>query len=351
MTAKTRYFFVGSALVLVLGLGIGTVAYYGGVPTGLFASAPGPDELKYVPKDAAVVAYANVQDVMKSDLRQRLIKFEGSSKESGRDEFKSETGIDIERDIDHVIAFVGTKQDASDEANGLVIARGRFDEARLEALAIEHGGKVEQYKGKRVLTAFNNTHRHEGDGEGVDVEVRHGKMALSFIEPGLVAMGHVDMVRRVIDGSTKGGTIRDNPDMMKLVVENGDGSVWAVGRFDSLAAQTKLPAEVMDRIPPITWFSASGRINGGVQAVVKAETSTEEAAVALRDIIRGFTALAKMQTSSRPETQALWPEVELGGTGKTVSVSFVVSSALLDAAAKAGELKHKSREPRAEPEK
>jgi hypothetical protein len=349
MTPKTRYFFVGSTLVLVLGLGIGTIAYYGGVPTGLFASAPGPEELKYVPKDAAVVAYANVQDVMKSELRQRLIKFEGSSKESGRDEFKQETGIDVERDIDHVVAFVAPKIHPEDDANGLVIARGRFDEARLEALAIGHGGKVEQYKGKHLLTAFSGKHRHDGDIEGND-EVRESKMALCFIEPGLAAMGNVDMVRRVIDGTGKDGSIRDNADLMKLVAENSDGSVWAVGRFDSLAAQAKLPTEVTSRIPPITWFSASGHINGGVQATVKAEASTEEAATALRDIIRGFTALAKMQAGNRPETQALFPDIQLGGTGKTVSVSFVVSSALLDAAAKAGELRHKT-EPRPEERK
>jgi chromosome segregation protein len=41
------------------------------------------------------VAYANVRDVMNSELRQRLRKFEGVTDE-GRSEFKTETGIDIE---------------------------------------------------------------------------------------------------------------------------------------------------------------------------------------------------------------------------------------------------------------
>ena len=81
MTAKTRYFLFGSVLVLILGLSIGLVAYYGGMPSSLFSSQRGPAELKYVPGDAAVVAYANVRDVMNSELRQRLRKFEGATEE------------------------------------------------------------------------------------------------------------------------------------------------------------------------------------------------------------------------------------------------------------------------------
>jgi hypothetical protein len=154
MTAKTRYFFVGAALILVLGLSVGVVAYFGGMPGSLFAAGPGPDELKYVPADAAVVAYANVQDVMKSELRQRLVKLDDSSEKGGREEFKNETGIDIEQDIDFVVACVGTKGATTDHANALLLARGRFDEGRIEAMALKHGGTVEQYKGKRVMAGL-----------------------------------------------------------------------------------------------------------------------------------------------------------------------------------------------------
>ena len=43
MTAKTRYFLIGSVMVLILGLSIGLVAFYGGMPSGLFSSRSGPD--------------------------------------------------------------------------------------------------------------------------------------------------------------------------------------------------------------------------------------------------------------------------------------------------------------------
>ena len=215
MTAKTRYFFVGSALILVLGLGIGTVAYYGGVPGGLFAAGPGPDELRYVPQDAAVVAYANVQDVMQSELRQRLVKLDESSEENGRDEFKRETGIDIERDVDHVVAFMTAKAEIGHHPNGLVLARGRFNESRIEALAREHGGTIEQYKGKKIFTSFGDKD-HKGAGHKVS-------MALSFVEPGLAVVGDADLVRQAIDGGGKGASIADNDEFRTRIVEMGDG--------------------------------------------------------------------------------------------------------------------------------
>ena len=66
MTKKTRYFMGGSAAILVAGLGTGLVAYYGGGFPSLSASRSGPAELSYVPADAAVVAFANVREVMDS---------------------------------------------------------------------------------------------------------------------------------------------------------------------------------------------------------------------------------------------------------------------------------------------
>ena len=64
MSNKTRYFVAVTGAILVLGLGTGIVASYMGLPVSVFTSAAGPEELEYVPADAAVVAYANVRDVM-----------------------------------------------------------------------------------------------------------------------------------------------------------------------------------------------------------------------------------------------------------------------------------------------
>src|SRR5215212_7377601 len=119
MTKETRYFMAGSAAVLAAGLGTGLVAYYTGGFQPVSASAV-TNELRYVPADATLVAYADVRAIMDSDLRARL-KEALPMHEQGQQEFQAQTGIDIEHDIDYVVASLG----ASGEKAPLVVARGR----------------------------------------------------------------------------------------------------------------------------------------------------------------------------------------------------------------------------------
>src|SRR6185503_10011174 len=147
---NTRYFMAGSAAVLVAGLCTGLVAYYGGGFQALSAST-GPIELRYVPPDAAVIAYADVGAIMNSELRLR-IKEAMPQQEKGQEEFQAETGIDIERDIQYVVAAVtpGTH-------SALLVARGNFNPTVLENLAVQHGGVVETYREKRLVSKTNDS--------------------------------------------------------------------------------------------------------------------------------------------------------------------------------------------------
>ena len=108
------------------------------------------------------------------------------------------------------------------------------------------------------------------------------------------------------------------------------GNVWAVGRFDVLRARANLPEAVSDRLPPITWFSVRGRVNGGIEAVLSAEARDEVAAKNLRDVVQGFLALAKLQTSSKPEIQRFVDSLQIQGTGNTVALSVEVPAQVFD---------------------
>src|SRR4030095_4186471 len=55
---------------------------------------------------AAVVAYANVRDVMNSEFRQKIRKILPDDETKGQEEFQRETGINIEQDIDYVLAWM-----------------------------------------------------------------------------------------------------------------------------------------------------------------------------------------------------------------------------------------------------
>ena len=85
------------------------------------------------------------------------------------------------------------------------------------------------------------------------------------------------------------------------------------------------------RLPAITWFSASARIDSGVSGVVRADTRDDQSAESLRDVVRGIVALGKLQTSASPQVQSLLGGLRLGGTGKSVSLAFDVTPEAFDA--------------------
>src|SRR5919201_1476137 len=119
MGNRRRYFVIASLLVLGVGLGTGLVAFYVGFPAGAFQRR-GPEELQYVPRDATLVAYADVHEIMTSDLRQKLHKVIPDSQD-GQREFQDHTGINIETDIDRVVACGRTDADSTDmHGSGMV---------------------------------------------------------------------------------------------------------------------------------------------------------------------------------------------------------------------------------------
>lgn len=309
MTRQTRYFMAGSAAILAAGLCTGLVAYYGGGFQALSAST-GPIELRYVPPDAAVIAYADVGAIMNSELRLR-IKEAMPMQEKGQEEFQRETGIDIERDVQYVVAAVtpGTH-------SALLVARGNFNPTQLESLAVAHGGAVETYRDKRLISKSDIANGANG--------------TLAFLEPGLVAIGDTATVKRAIDAQMSATSVTSNDEIMTLVKEIETGhNAWAVGRFDVLASQAKLPEQVARQIPPVKWFAAAGHINGGVSGLVRVEATDEEAADLLRRQVNGAVAFGEMVGRSDARAAAALKTIQISGTGKTVQLSFTVPAELL----------------------
>jgi hypothetical protein len=174
---------------------------------------------------------------------------------------------------------------------------------------------VEEYKGKRLI----NSPATEGH-----------QVSLAFLEAGLVAIGTKPTVQRAIDAQLTSHSITSNSEMMDLVGEIGNTSnAWAVGRFDTIAQQAKLPAELANKMPPIKWFAASGHVNGGISGMLRAEANDDESAELLRRQVSGALAFGEMVGKSDPRVSALISSLQMSGSGKTVAISFTVPAELL----------------------
>ena len=338
--ARTRFSVIAAILVLAVGIGAGLVAYYRGFPTGAFSQQSIPGELQLVPRNASLIAFANVHEVIASNFRERIQRA-FPDRLDGQRQFEDVTGINIETDIDRLVACMvsplgsqelqsPSAQETSDlPASALVIVRGRFNEARIETLMRDRGAQFETYKGIRLIVAGPQVAGNApGPGTGAP-DSGHG-LSLAFVEPGLVAVGGTALVRRAIDLKKGGENVTTNDEMMDLVRSLDSGNLWAVGRFDALSSQASLGKWVARQLPSIAWFAMSGRVNGGIAGEIRAMTRDEESANSLRDVVRGIIALGRLQAASRPELEELLRSLQLGGTGTTVALEFEVHADLID---------------------
>ena len=309
MTTRTRCVLLGGVGVVAVGLAGGLAAWVSSSLPSLVLAQERPEELRYVPPEATMLSFANVREVMDSDLRRRLREIQPEL--DGQREFKELTGIDIERDIEYVVA--GLVPDGSDDARGIAILAGRFDAERLEALALGQGGAASDYRGRRLIAI---------GGESV---------AMAFLEAGVIAIGAEPLVRRTIDLPSSGG-VDSNDALMGLLRHVDSGSTaWAIGRLDNAGGGEWLPDQVESQISQVAAFAVGTRVNGGLSGTLTAEAQDEATGRNLRDLLQGFLALARLQVGSRPELLGLLDSIRLTAAGTNVALAFdLPSDAILE---------------------
>lgn len=325
MTNKSRYFLIGASTVLLVGLGGGIIAFYSynrvaAVPSGL------PAELEYVPATAALVAYVDLQTVMTSEFRRELERTAGSSGRS-RQNMDDFAGINLEKQVRHIVGYLESMDSANQgPPRGLMLAQGTFEQPRVEQFIREHGGTIEDYRGKHI--AIHRPVEGASRGRGGDRQPPM-EAAVGFVRSDLIALGQADLVRKAldlsIDASGTAANVTANAELMTLVRDTVGETAWVVGNFDAVSRRIGIPLSLRQQVPPLRMVAAKARINGGVKATIKAQTADQAAADQVRDVIRGFVSLVRLQGGAKPEVQNALKSIELGGAGSTVELSFAIT--------------------------
>jgi hypothetical protein len=321
MTKKSRYFLVAAGAVLILGVGGGLIAYLAyqrasGVPAGV------PAEVRYVPANAALVGYANVRTVMNSELRRELMPTIEMESRKGPHMMNDFAGIDFEKQVDHFVGYVeGAAADARQDTDAdrakppraLMLLQGGFEQARIEQYIRDHGGTIEDYRGHHMSV------RPAGPEA----------LGVGFVRPDLIAVGQADLVRRAIDADeTSSGDAQNltkNTELMDLIRDASGSTAWVVGYFDTVSRGMRLPTHLRGQVPPLRLVAAKADVNGGVKATIRAEAADAAAAEQLREVVRAFVSLARLNAGARPEFDNTLKSLQLSGTDKTVRLTVAVS--------------------------
>ena len=319
---KTRYFVAVMGAILAVGLGTGLVASYMGLPVSVFSSAAGPEELQYVPADAAVVAYANVRDVMNSEFRQRFKDIEPS--QDDKNEFEEKTGLNLEQDVDSVVAAVMPKDGMANNPAGsfLILAR-----AALPAGA----PRSARPRARRARSPNTRASASSPITTTDSNDPTPDHMAFGFLEADLVGVRQHRVGEGAIDARASNRNIVSNNEMMKLVNEIDNANAWAVGKFDAIAEQGRHPERRLLRRCRASRGSRRRVTSTAASAAsFKAEAKDEATAKNLRDVMGGFLAMAKMQAGNKPGMQQLADSLVLSGDGNTVALAFSIPTEVLD---------------------
>jgi hypothetical protein len=327
MTQRTRYFLISSAFVVILGLGVGAVAYYNGnLP---LKSSAAIEEFTYLPADTQGLAFANVGAIMNSPFTQKLRQVLPTGEEKAK--IQAELGLDIERDIDSVVAATNGLGPAE---NGLVMVRGRFNTGHLEALALQHGGQAQDYRGKKLIVFAQPENRDHVPG-------RHPFAALAFLDANLLAFGDRSVIERAIDTKATRDDVSKNADLMKLVNDvQGGSDAWVVGNIEAIRTNSSVPAEVQKHIPAVQFFALSVNLNGGLNGVVRAEARDDKAGEELRAVVTGALAAGRLVSGQDKRIEAMLNALQVSGAGKTATLAFTIPPEVLDIINGVAAMKH-----------
>ena len=206
MSKSTRYFLIGAATVVVLGVGTGLVAYYNGGLPG--ARQTSDADLAYLPANAAAVGYADVRTIMSSSSGRSFARSCRPAKK-GQAAGRAWCGPRAR----YRLGRCGLLRWVFALRWGIVVVRGRFNTSQIEALATQHGATASDYKGRRLLTMA--AENHEVSAEGASATSHHPSAGVAFLEQGVVAFGDASGLKLAIDSAETGDDIRKNADLIE----------------------------------------------------------------------------------------------------------------------------------------
>jgi hypothetical protein len=218
-------------------------------------------------------------------------------------ELEAKTGLNPERDVDHV--FIAGGSDAK-ESNAVLVL-GRFDGYAL-GRAIENEKKEVAWKSFHGTTVylFNEGKRSTG--------------ALAFLDDHTLVFGTRRTVESVIAHRSGVPPPQTNAAILELLGRVKPGSTfWMVGDESLLAnipwtmaapgSPSTGSSDSALALPALKSLVLTGDLDPAVTLSITGNASDETAARSLADIVRGFVALASAQMDQKPEGRPLASEV------------------------------------------
>jgi len=280
------------------------------------AQAADPSLMRMVPADAKFLAGIDVDRAWNSAFGQFLLSRVGEREQADLRELTLRTGFDPRYDLREIV--VVSMGEASDR-QGMILARGAFNVARIVNEARAHGSAVSNYKGATLLALG-----------------KHQRGTVAFLADGVVAAGDDRLVKVVLDVPPNGGVSAERAaEISRLGIEY---DAWFLTDQPPGAFARQAPSEEMGGVLRAETLSAIRQTSGGVklgsnvEMVAEVLTRSDKDAFALADAIR-FLAMMITSNAKSPHAKTLMTmaqNMELAPAGSVLKVKVAVPEEQLE---------------------
>lgn len=239
-----------------------------------------------VPADTVFVAGANADAVRAAPVYQKLI---AKLPVPQIDEFTRRTGLDPRKDVSQILS-------CWDGKHGLVMARGKFQKADLEARLQATSSTQLEYKNQRLF----------GSEQG----------AIVVLNDSTVIAGPAAELRSIIDrGQTGHGLPPALADLLRTLPPDDQVYAALIGGLESLSNYIPPGENVtnfMQAFRSVDSAVAGINLSSGVNLIARIHSNTDRDAKFVHDMLRGLVGFGRLNTpENRPELLKLYDAIQV----------------------------------------
>lgn len=257
-----------------------------------------------IPADTVFIVGGNIDAVRETPVYQKLLSRVPLTQ---LDEFTRKTGIDPRKDLSQVLS-------CSNGKNGVLMVRGTFKVAELEARLEAQGATRSSYKNHNLFGS--------------------GRLSFLFLNSSTGMVGPAPDLHSIIDQGPHGGLPPALRDLIRTIPENDQ--VWAAltGGLESLnlaAPAGSNLGNIVSALRTVDTATIGMDLSKGIGLAAQVTCKTERDAKFVHDMLKGVIGIGRLNTpDSHPELLQLYDGIQVTQEQNRAQVTAQISSDLAD---------------------
>jgi hypothetical protein len=285
--------------------------------SGAFSAfgAVDPALLALIPPGAKLVAGVRLDQARSSGFGQYILNHLDTESDEHLQEVIEQTGFDPRHDLDELVFATSGPGGEKAQQTFAVLARGTFDQNRIESKVKAKGAVIQSYQGVHLI--LNDQKNHRGPG-------------FAFLDGGIAVMADAATLRQIV-ASRANPTALDPPLQDQVLKASADNDAWFASSMPGpflarhMEHQTNQPMQQAQALESILETSGGVHFGDVVQFSFDATTRSPQDAVSLADLLRLGGSMVQMQRHNDPRAALVASAVDkmiMTNTGPIVHATF-----------------------------